>query len=66
LNFKDILEENRVETPERYIIPNPEVGGWKKFVKTNMTISPKPVKAGLPNLKKSNVQSTKKGWLHEK
>src|SRR5512146_2259562 len=35
LNFKDILEEHKVLNAERYIPPNPHVGGWTKFVKDN-------------------------------
>ena len=34
LNFKDILEQHHVENPDRYISPNPKIGGWTKFVKT--------------------------------
>ena len=33
LNFKEILEQHKVEQPERFIQPNPEVGGWNKFIK---------------------------------
>jgi hypothetical protein len=40
-------------------------GGWKKFVKTNMTISPKPVKAGLPNLKKPDLSPESAVFLLE-
>ena len=38
LNLKEVLEENKIETPDRYISPNPQIGGWNKFVKTNVKI----------------------------
>jgi len=37
LNFKEILEQHQVENAERYIPPDPHVGGWTKFIKTNVT-----------------------------
>ena len=40
LNFKDILEQHEVENAERYIPPNPSVGGWNKFVKDNIKKQP--------------------------
>jgi len=33
LNFKEILEQHEVQNAERYIPPDPNVGGWGKFVK---------------------------------
>ena len=37
LNFKEILQEHEVLNAERYIPPDPKVGGWTKFVKDNIT-----------------------------
>ena len=34
LNFKEILEQHKVENPDRYIQPDVNQGGWNKFVKT--------------------------------
>jgi hypothetical protein len=69
LNFKDILKQHEVETPERYIPPDPTVGGWNKFVKDNITKQPQrkrrrveeelQIKKEKPQLKKSG-----RGWLH--
>jgi hypothetical protein len=71
LNFKDILKQHEVENAERYIQPDPAVGGWNKFVKDNITKQPPrkrrktedelQVKAqkDKPQLKKSG-----RGWLH--
>jgi hypothetical protein len=68
LNFKEILDQHKVVNPERYVSPSPEVGGWKKFVKTNMA-RPKPAREmpELPKSKGKNVQSKKsgRGWLHK-
>jgi len=36
LNFKDILQQHEISNPERYIPPDPHVGGWNKFVKDNI------------------------------
>lgn len=69
LNFKDILEAHKVSNIERYIPLDPKVGGWTKFVKTNININP-PVKKRItdfyPEEKKVKQQSKKsgRGWLH--
>ncbi len=69
LNFKDILEKHLIEQPDRFIQPNSNVGGWKQFVKTNIS-SNKPQKNNhasedVPK-KQTTVQSKKnrQGWLH--
>jgi hypothetical protein len=69
LNFKEILEEHEVLNPERYIPPDPHVGGWTKFVKMNITCQKLQRKklAQLPLEEKTEKQQLKKngrGWLH--
>ena len=69
LNFKEILEEHEVLNAERYIPPDPHVGGWTKFVKTNITSQKLQRKrlAQLPFEEKTEKQQLKKngrGWLH--
>ena len=69
LNFKQILEQHMVENPDRYIPPNPSVGGWKKFIKQAVTTAkPKPSKrvAGYVPDKPKGQQPKKsgRGWLH--
>jgi hypothetical protein len=68
LNFRDILEEH-VEKPENYIAPNVQVGGWTKFVKTEITgASQKHRRAQAYIPEKKAVQQPKKGgrgWLHK-
>ena len=70
LNFKDILEQHHVENPDRYISPNPKIGGWTKFVKTNITNQPpRKRRAELYHYgNKHKRQQPKKGgrgWLHK-
>lgn len=64
LNFKEILDQHKVEQPERFIQPNVQTGGWNKFVKTKIHTAPRP----MPEIpKKKGAQQPKKsgrGWLH--
>ena len=68
-NFKEILEEHDILNADRYIPPNPHVGGWAKFVKTNITNPESKSKSSpqLPFKEKKEKQQLKKngrGWLH--
>jgi hypothetical protein len=36
LTLKQILEKYLVESPERYVQPDIHVGGWSKFIKTEI------------------------------
>jgi hypothetical protein len=70
LNFKEILEDHKIDNPQNYIAPDVNVGGWTKFVKTEIT-------GKKPDLKKRQreyvaekkvCQQPKKGgrgWLHK-
>jgi hypothetical protein len=71
LNFKDILEKHQVENAERFIPPTPQVGGWTKFIKTNLanqrirksncaTFYIYKIKTDKQQLKKGG-----RGWLHK-
>jgi hypothetical protein len=69
LSFKEILEQHTVENPERFLQPDVHVGGWRKFVKTEITAHrPQKNMRSLPNApKKQAGQHAKKaghGWLH--
>ncbi len=46
LNLKQILEKHKVENPERYVQPDVNVGGWNKFIKTE--INGKAAKGAVP------------------
>ena len=71
LNFKEILEQHQVQNAERYIPPAPHVGGWTKFIKTNVTNqrSRKHSRADFYlDENKGEKQQLKKGgrgWLHK-
>jgi hypothetical protein len=69
LNFKDILEQHQVENADRFIPPEPRIGGWTKFVKVNITNQRPRSKrcAELYCAEKKEKQQPKKGgrgWLH--
>jgi hypothetical protein len=67
LNFKDILEEHKILNAERYIPPNPNVGGWSKFVKENVTKQRTNSYTKNFELKKEGPkrkQKSGRGWLH--
>ena len=70
LNFKDILEQHEISNVERYIPPNPHVGGWGKFVKDNINNQQlkKRKSADFFVEEKNEKQQLKKsgrGWLHK-
>jgi len=71
LNFKDILEQNRVENPDAYVVPNVEDGGWTKFAKKEIVAPSKQRCNAMPcnpaGKKKAVLQSKKggRGWLHK-
>jgi len=70
MNFREILEQHEIENSDRHIQPDQHVGGWAKFIKTQITVQ-KPrrharAEAYVPE--KKPVQQPKKGgrgWLHQ-
>lgn len=69
LNFKEILEQYEIIDTERYVPPDRFVGGWTKFVKSNIVTKPKLEKKRAENSvgdKKVKQQPKKggRGWLH--
>ena len=69
LNFKEILEQNLIENPDRFVQPDAQAGGWNKFVKTKISChkTQKEESSSSFALKKQAVQHPKKGgrgWLH--
>ncbi len=67
LNFKEILKQYEVKDIEKYISPDPHIGGWNKFIKDNIKKKSKgktPAdflgKGQNKNRQKKNVR----GWLH--
>jgi hypothetical protein len=71
LNFKEILEQHKVENAERYIPPDPHAGGWTKFIKTNVTTQrlrkQRCVDFYRDEIKREKQQPKKggRGWLHK-
>jgi len=72
LNFKEILQKHLIENPDRYVAPDVNVGGWKKFIKTEINHNNQHGKNCAPNsgdkkVRKRTSQQSKKGgrgWLH--
>ncbi len=69
LTFKSILEEHMIENPERFIQPDASVGGWHKFIKTEINNRKPPMgsRAVSQIPRKQEIQQPKKGgrgWLH--
>jgi hypothetical protein len=69
LDFKDVLQQSQVENVEKYISPSPSVGGWTKFIKTQITNQQpnKKDRAKAYLAQKTDKQQPKKGsrgWLH--
>ncbi|NLE05406.1 MAG: hypothetical protein GX638_11490 [Crenarchaeota archaeon] len=70
LNFKEILQKHEVENAERFIQPDPNIGGWNKFIKTKV-VSQKiqnNKRATAYKPEKKEPQQPKKGgrgWLHK-
>ena len=69
LSFKEILVQHQVENAERFVPPSPQVGGWAKFVKTNVTVQRvhRGKRALLyvePVREKQQLKKGGRGWLH--
>lgn len=71
LNFKEILEQHQVENAERYIPPNPHIGGWAKFIKINIA-NQRPRKRRRADFYRDEIKREKqqpkkggRGWLNK-
>jgi len=70
LSFKEILEQNQVENPEKFLPLSPQVGGWNKFIKTSIMINkPQLHRRALlhvePEKEKQQPKKGGRGWLHK-
>jgi hypothetical protein len=69
LNFKEILEQHQIANADRYIAPDPQIGGWTKFIRVNIT-SHQPRKHRRAELyreaakEKQQPKKGGRGWLH--
>ena len=70
MNFRDVLERHGIIDVHKYVSPDPRVGGWGKFVRTNIVSqkSGKPVRRAASYVAEQRVkQHLKKGgrgWMH--
>jgi hypothetical protein len=69
LNFREILEQNQIANADRFVPPSPQVGGWNRFIKTNISSQRqrRNTRASLYREDKKEKQQPKKGgrgWLH--
>ena len=70
LSFKEILEQNQIENKERFVPPSPLIGGWNKFIKTNIYVNkPQRHRRALlhvePEKEKQQPKKGGRGWLHK-
>jgi hypothetical protein len=65
LDFKDILKQHQLNSP-KYESTTPQVGGWNKFIKTQI-IKQKTQIVIVPEDKSQRNQPKKsgRGWLHK-
>jgi hypothetical protein len=68
LNFRDVLDKNLVENPDRYVAPSVHVGGWNKFIKTQIKKQYEDNKPEVSSSKgkvaKGQAKKGGRGWLH--
>jgi len=70
LNLREIIKQHKITDIDRYLSPNPNIGGWGKFVKTNLLNKyfKKKNRKNFLNKKKMNNPQLKKcgrGWLNK-
>jgi len=70
LSFREILELHSIVDVDKIIPPNPNMGGWRKFIRT-MIVSQKPslrVKQARQYLdeekQRQQLKKGGRGWLH--
>lgn len=70
LSFREILQLHKLVDVDRFIPPNPSVGGWGKFIRTAITSQNRPKRAMQirPNLdvdkERQQLKKGGRGWLH--
>ena len=70
LSFREILELHRIVDVDRIIPPNPQVGGWGKFIRTAITRQRvrervNETRRYLESKKKrQHLKKGGRGWLH--
>ena len=69
LSFRDILEQHKIENVDRLVSPDPRIGGWNKFIKTNITNQHARRRRRADfyfeaKKKKQQIKKGGRGWLH--
>jgi hypothetical protein len=68
LSLKDILGLHKVANAERLVPPNPNVGGWGKFVRTHVSVgrrvSVRVRGFEVDEKKPQQLRKGGRGWLH--
>lgn len=70
MNFRDVLELHGIVGGDKYVSPDPRVGGWGKFIRACITSqkSGKPVKRAASYLpeprEKQHLKKGGRGWMH--
>jgi hypothetical protein len=69
LNFKEILEQYQVSDVDRFVPADPQVGGWRKFVKVNITNQPSRKRRQMvlnydDRKVRQQLKKGGRGWLH--
>jgi len=70
LSFREILELHSIVAADRFVPPNPQVGGWGKFIRTMIDNQKTGRRAKMAALYLNGEKKTQqlkkggKGWLH--
>ncbi len=69
LDLKEILHLHRVQNVERFVPPNPSVGGWGKFARTVLNKQRRAQRWKKPAPRRNRDKSLQlkkggRGWLH--
>ena len=70
LNFKEILDQHKVVDVDRVVPPNPRVGGWGKFIRTEIASQKRygrvrQTRQHLDDKKqRQHLKKRGRGWLH--
>jgi hypothetical protein len=71
LNFREILEQYKIFNVGRYIPPTPEIGGWRKFIRTNIANQQPRRRKKRADLYRKEIERKPqpkkggRGWLHK-
>jgi ABC-type sulfate transport system substrate-binding protein len=69
LNLREILEQHKVDNPERLVSPSTQVGGWGKFIRNNIVKGTsrrsRRYEVVLENERRpQHLKKGGRGWLH--